>query len=79
MYIKHMDSKQTAKHLGVSIGTLRRWVHQEGLPVLKFPGRRKWTFRQDLVDEWVERRSIPQIINDPKENKEYGKLRILSP
>lgn len=79
MYIKHMDSKETAEYLGISIGTLRRWVHQENMPVMKFPGRRKWTFRKDLIDEWVERRSTPQIINDPRDTKEYGKLRILSP
>jgi len=45
--------------------------------VLRFPGRRKWIFRKDLIDQWVERRSQPEIINEPQ--KDYGKLRVLLP
>lgn len=76
----HMTSKETASYIGVSINTLRKYVHQEDLPVLKFPGRRKWVFRKDLVDEWVEKRSQPEIINDPRKKElNYGRLRILQP
>lgn len=77
----HMTSKETASYIGVSLTTLRKYVHEEDLPVLKFPGRRKWVFRKDLVDGWIERRSQPEIINEPTNgsNKEYGKLRVLAP
>ena len=77
----HMTSKETASYIGVSINTLRTYVHEENLPVLQFPGRRKWVFRKDLVDEWIERRSIPEIINEPRQasNNDYGKLRVLTP
>jgi len=76
-----MNTKETAAYIGVCVNTLRKYVHEEDLPVLKFPGRRKWVFRKDLVDEWVERRSQPEIVNNPNKesNKDYGKLRILSP
>jgi len=79
-----MDSKETAEYIGVHVNTLRKYVHDEGLPVLRFPGRRKWTFRKDLVDAWIYERSQPEIINDPSVRKDdhdegYGKLRILMP
>lgn len=82
--MKHMDSKECARYLGVHVNTLRRYVHEEGLPVLKFPGRNKWLFRKDLVDGWVYERSQPRIINAPADNREqenegYGKLRVLMP
>ncbi|WP_200411951.1 helix-turn-helix domain-containing protein [Virgibacillus salexigens] len=77
----HMNSKETAAYIGVSVNTLRKYVHEERLPVLRFPGRRKWVFRKDLVDEWVEKRSIPQIMNYEENNKpnQYGQLRIMRP
>lgn len=77
-----MDSKETAAYIGVSVNTLRKYVHEENLPVLRFPGRRKWVFRKDLVDDWVRKRSIPQIMNY-EENKQqrgqYGQLRVMKP
>jgi excisionase family DNA binding protein len=76
-----MTSKEAAAYIGVSINTLRKYVHEEGLPVLKFPGRRKWVFRKDLIDGWMLERSQPQIyVNDkPVKGKDYGKLRVLMP
>ena len=79
-----MDSKETAEYIGVHINTLRKYVHDEGLPVLRFPGRRKWVFRKDLVDAWIYERSQPEIINNPSarrkdDNEGRGKLRVLMP
>ena len=77
-----MTTKECAEYIGVSVNTVRRYVHEEGLPVLRFPGRRKWIFRKDLVDQWVYERSQPVIVNElPKEHekKEYGRLRVLQP
>lgn len=74
-----MTTKEAAEYIGVSINTLRKYVHEEGLPVLKFPGRRKWIFRKDLIDQWVEQRSQPVIYNYNEPVKEYGKLRVLLP
>lgn len=77
-----MDTKQCANYIGVHPNTLRKYVHEEKLPVLRFPGRRKWVFRKDLVDDWIYRRSMPEVVNDPSEGqvkKEYGQLRILHP
>lgn len=82
--MEHMDSKETAEYIGVHINTLRKYVHEEDLPVLKFPGRRKWVFRKDLVDAWIYERSQPKIINDPNvkrgnDDEGYGTLRVLMP
>lgn len=86
MKVEHMDSKETAKYIGVHVNTLRRYVHDEGLPVLQFPGRRKWVFRKDLVDAWVYQKSQPQVTvngevvknSDAKRNN-YGELRVIMP
>lgn len=77
-----MSSKECAEYLGVHVNTLRKYVHEYHLPVLKFPGRRKWRFRKDLVDEWVEKQSQPEVyVNGESKGKaeEYGKLRVLMP
>lgn len=80
MQSQTMTSQEAADYIGVHVNTLRKYVHENELPVLRFPGRRKWIFRKDLIDDWIERRSIPEVINPPKDMKEnYGKLRILSP
>lgn len=81
--MEHMTTKECAEYLGVHYNTVRRYVHEEDLPVLKFPGRNKWVFRKDLVDAWVYERSQPVIINAPSDKREknesYGKLRVLIP
>ena len=76
-----MTTKEAAEYIGVCVNTLRRYVHEEGLPVLRFPGRRKWLFRKDLIDQWVEERSKPQVYvnNQQVRDREYGKLRVLRP
>lgn len=74
-----MTTKEAAAYIGVSVNTLRKYVHEEGLPVLKFPGRRKWIFRKDLIDQWVEERSQPQVYVNNEPVREYGKLRVLTP
>lgn len=76
---QNMTSKEAAEYIGVSINTLRKYVHENGLPVLRFPGRRKWIFRKDLIDEWIEERSKPQIYVNDEPVEEYGKLRVLRP
>lgn len=80
---RYMSTEEVAKMLGVSINTVRRYVNEYGLPVLKFPGLRKWVFREDLVEEWFLKHSQPEVYvnNQPvkEESKEYGKLRVLLP
>lgn len=81
--MQHMDTRECADYLGVHYNTVRRYVHEEGLPVLKFPGRNKWIFRKDLVDAWIFERSQPEMINAPSDKSghddSYGKLRVLIP
>lgn len=79
--MQRMNSKEAAEYIGVHVNTLRKYVHEEDLPVLRFPGRSKWVFRKDLVDDWITKRSTPVIVNPPKkeDREDYGRLRILSP
>lgn len=82
--MEHMTTQECADYLKVHVNTVKRYVHEEGLPVLRFPGKRKWVFRKDLVDAWVYENSKPRVCVNGKElkldsNNEYGKLRVLSP
>lgn len=80
--MENMTSKEAANYIGVSITTLRRYVHDEQLPVLRFPGRRKWIFRKDLIDKWIEKKSTPEVVvygQGDESPSDYGKLRILMP
>lgn len=82
--MEHMNTKECAEYLGVHYNTVRRYVHEEGLPVLKFPGRTRFIFRKDLVDEWVYERSQPEVVIKPmakrrERNEDHGKLRVLMP
>lgn len=79
--MENMTTREVAEYIGVSLATARKYVHDEGLPVLRFPGRRKWVFRKDLVDQWMEERSVPKVIDFTKERKveNYGQLRVLAP
>lgn len=84
-----MNTKEAAEYIGVSAATVRQYVHENGLPVLKFPGRKKWMFRKDLIDKWIEEQSTPQVfvnglpiekeLFQQHENPSYGKLRMLRP
>ncbi|GAA5418046.1 hypothetical protein Pryu01_03128 [Paraliobacillus ryukyuensis] len=83
-----MNTQEAAEYLGVHPNTIRKYVGEEHLPVLRFPGRRKWLFRRDLIDEWIEEKSKPQVyVNEVRhEEKEYpyeyttqGKIRVLRP
>lgn len=56
-----MTTKECANYLKVHVNTLKRYVHEEGLPVLRFKGRPAWRFRKDLVDAWVYEHSQPEI------------------
>lgn len=85
-----MSTKEAAEYIGVTPATVRQYVHENELPVLKFPGRKKWMFRKDLIDQWIEEQSTPQVFvnGSPIKEKElfqqpvnstYGKLRMLKP
>lgn len=73
------STKETAEYLGVSVDTVRRWVHHEGLPCLKMADGRKWLFKKEYIDRWMEKRMDVDRQFEEKYEKEYGKLRILSP
>lgn len=87
-----MNTKEAAEYVGVTPATIRQYVHECGMPVLKFPGRKKWLFRKDLIDQWIEEQSTPQVFVEAKPlvqfepeikerfvNKNNGKLRMLMP
>lgn len=88
-----MTSQEAADYIGISVNTLRKYVHENGLPFLCLPGRKKWLFKKKFIDEWLEINSKPityvydrpsQLFEenqiDQKVKKAgYGQLRILEP
>lgn len=86
-----MTSQEAAEYIGVSLSTLRKYVHENGLPITCFPGRRKWLFKKGLIDQWLEENSKPvtyvyqqpidsfSTLPNSKQKKGYGELRILQP
>lgn len=83
-----MNTKEAAEYIGVTAATVRQYVHESGLPVLKFPGRKKWLFRKDLIDQWIKEQSTPKVfvngspikeVSQQPGNQSYGKLRMLKP
>lgn len=87
-----MSTQQAAEYVGVTAATIRQYVHESKMPVLKFPGRKKWLFRKDLIDQWIEEQSTPQVFVETKPlvqfepdvdrrftNKNNGKLKVLLP
>lgn len=73
------STKEAAEYLGVSVDTVRRWVHHEGLPCLRVSGGRKWLFKKEYIDRWLEKRMDVDRQFEEKYEKEYGKLRVLTP
>lgn len=81
--MEHMTTQEVAEYLKVSVSTIQRFVHEEGMPVLRFPGRRAWSFRKDLVDAWTYEMSKPKNIGVSEEMSEVNqfnnKVRVMIP
>lgn len=83
--MEYMTTEEVAKYLKVHPNTIKRYVKEEGMPVLKFPGKRnKLIFRKDLVDAWVYEMSQPRVYVKGREVKydekaTMNKIRVMLP
>ena len=50
-----MDIRGASQYVGVSRGTLYRYVYQETIPAFKLGGR--WKFKKAVLDRWMEKQS----------------------
>ena len=50
-----MDIRAASEYLGISMGTLYRYVHEEKIPAFKLGNR--WKFKKSILDRWMERQS----------------------
>ena len=50
-----MDIRAASEYLGISMGTLYRYVHEEKIPAFKLGNR--WKFKKSVLDRWMERQS----------------------
>lgn len=74
-----LTTKEAAEYLGVCAATVRRYVHEQGLPVLKFRDGRKWLFKREYIDRWMEKRMDIDAQFEEQYEQEYGTLRVLRP
>jgi excisionase family DNA binding protein len=50
-----MDIRAASEYLGVSMGTLYRYVNEGKIPAFKRGNR--WKFKKTILDSWMERQS----------------------
>jgi excisionase family DNA binding protein len=50
-----MDIRAASAYLGVSKGTLYKYVTEEKIPAFKMGNR--WKFKKTVLDQWMERQS----------------------
>jgi excisionase family DNA binding protein len=50
-----MDIRAASEYLGVSMGTLYRYVYEKKIPASKLGNR--WKFKRTILDRWMERQS----------------------
>jgi len=50
-----MDIRAASEYLGISMGTLYRYVHEEKIRAFKLGNR--WKFKKSILDRWMERQS----------------------
>jgi excisionase family DNA binding protein len=65
-----MDIRAASHYLGVSMGTLYRYVNEEKIPAFK-PGNR-WKFKKTILDRWMERESAQF------EHRRFRRLRAIA-
>lgn len=53
-----MNYKETAAYLGISYGTLRRWIDEEDLPQIKISGMK--LISKDSLKKWLHSREESQ-------------------
>lgn len=53
-----MDIRQAAHYLGISADSLYRYAATNFIPAFRLGNR--WRFRKSRLDEWMDRRSLPE-------------------
>ena len=53
-----MDIRQAAHYLGISADSLYRYAATGFIPAFRLGNR--WRFRKSRLDEWMDRRSVPE-------------------
>lgn len=59
-----MDIRQAAHYLGISADSLYRYAATGFIPAFRLGNR--WRFRKSRLDEWMDRRSGIEEVQEPK-------------
>ena len=59
-----MDIRQAAHYLGISADSLYRYAATGFIPAFRLGNR--WRFRKSRLDEWMDRRSGVEEMQEPK-------------
>lgn len=71
-----MNIDEAAVYLGVSASTVRRWMRDNGLPVLKLQLGGRMLFKKDRLDKWMDEQMGEE---EMQEYQTYGNLKVLRP
>lgn len=75
-----MDIRQAAHYLGISADSLYRYAATGFIPAFRLGNR--WRFRKSRLDEWMDRRSGMEEMQEPKlvraQKKPVRSTRVLS-
>ena len=47
--------RQACDKLGITVRTLRQWVHDGKIKAFKYPDGRRWFITQETIDEFIAR------------------------
>ena len=54
-----MTLREASQYLGISPDTLYKYLSEDRIPAFKLGNR--WRFKKDLLDRWMERKSVRPI------------------
>jgi excisionase family DNA binding protein len=59
-----MDIRQASAYLGISADSLYKYASEGLIPAFKLGNR--WRFKRSLLEEWMERQSLPPLAPVPE-------------
>jgi len=66
-----MTLREASQYLGISEDTLYKYLSEDRIPGVAFKLGNRWRFKKDLLDRWMERKSVsvPDVRTSPRDAK----------
>ena len=53
-----MTLREASQYLGISEDTLYKYLSEDRIPGVAFKLGNRWRFKKDLLDRWMEKKSV---------------------